>query len=354
MIDRFSVASNVDVGSSILRGGERTMPRRKRAGPLPTPVPDPMSDRSLVGVHNEVDQFVDDLAFFGEHLAAQGFLPGNGGDISCLLSLEAGAALLDRYGSSAQFFRFDDLTRLASIRADGRNYYNAESIREDLIRDHVEALAGRVLIVTATGAKLWDVARSPGRRVCVLQVSRDISGIHLLFGNAEYGTIPSIETPTHLVANAINLRQGLPTSAVLHCHPPAIVALCTSDRVKGNYEALNRALYRRKEGLLTNLSELIGVIPYHPSGSAVLLEASLASFYEHRASLWQLHGLVVRERSLERCVDLLEYAEDAAKAALAALNGRLAFEEMALEDVRRAIDLYHLRPDVLSLFGSTE
>ena len=40
----------------------------------------------LTGIHEELDEYIHNLGFFGIHLGLRGFIPGNGGDISILLS----------------------------------------------------------------------------------------------------------------------------------------------------------------------------------------------------------------------------------------------------------------------------
>lgn len=304
---------------------------------------------SLTGIHEQIDQFIDDLGFFGTHLAYKNIIPGNVGDVSCLLTPEATEALLAIYGRSDRFFKFSNLADLLTIRNDGRNYYKAESIPESLLKEYIRPLAGRVLIITAAGAKLWDITRNPSKRLCAIQVSPNCEGIYLLYGNEQYGTIPSIETPSHLVATAFNIQTGLATSSVLHCHPPLLVAACACAPIAGNYEAFNKMLFSQKEGLLTNASDLIGIIDYHPAGSAALLEASIPSIHKHRLNIWAQHGVLIREESLEYCIDLLEHAEDAAAATLRVLTCSTAFKQFNYSDIEHFVHMYHLRADILDL-----
>jgi ribulose-5-phosphate 4-epimerase/fuculose-1-phosphate aldolase len=66
-------------------------------------------------------------------------------------------------------------------------------------------------------------------------------------------------------------------------------------------------------------------------------------------TLWGRHGVFIRERSLERCVDLLEYAEDAANAAVRSLLNPGVFGGLSNVDLERAIRLYSINPAILQL-----
>lgn len=303
----------------------------------------------LFGVHEEIDRFIGDLALFGKHLALRGFMPANAGDVSLVLSVEAGEIVLERFGQPKRFFPFSHLSELVEIRDDGRHYFNAESFPTEVIQGHIRPLAGRLLVITVTGAKLWDVERDAGRRLCIVEVSSECDGISIVYGNEEYGTIPSIETASHLVANAVNFQEGHSDSSVLHCHPQDLVAVGAHTAIGNSYAEFNKTLYTQKEGVLTNVSDLIGVVPYHPSGSRALFEESVSDIYSHRFLLWQRHGVLIREQSLERCVDLLEYAEDAAAAAIRSIMHPDAFQGLTHTDLQSAVNLYGLSPAILDL-----
>ncbi len=300
-------------------------------------------------MHTELDRFVGDLAIFGRHLALKGIIPANAGDVSSVLSAEASKAISKQYSKQTGKLRFSRLAELRNIRRDGRNYYNAESVPDELVQPLLTEIASRVLVISATGAKLWDVERHPEKQLCLIRVTPDGRGFHILFGNEEYGLIPSIEVISHLVANATNLRQGLQTSAALHVHPPNLVAIESHSTIDGSYVEFNKVLYTQKEGVLTNASDLIGLVPYHPSGSRALFESSVDSIEAHRITLWGKHGVFIRERSIERCVDLLEYAEDAAIASVRSLTNPGSFKGLEIAALERAIGMYSINPALLEL-----
>lgn len=305
--------------------------------------------KTLTGVHVELDEHINNLGFFGEHLGQIGLIPANGGDISILLGEKAAEAVLRKFRRQSELVLFSRLSELVHIRRDGRTHYNAESLPEEMIQSLVKPLAGRVVLVTATGTKLWDIARHPERRLCILEISDDGKGFYLLYGNHEYGLIPSIETPSHLVALATTFKEGSSSASAFHAHPPALVAVDAHTSVRGSYGELNRLLYTQKEGILTNIPDLVGVVPYEPSGSKALLERSIESIIQHRFTIWEHHGVLIRERSFERCVDLLEYAEDAARAALQSLLNPQTFLGLTQQDLERAVKLYKLNPGILDL-----
>ncbi len=309
-------------------------------------------DTKLIGVTPELDQFINDLGSFSRHLALKGYLPANAGNASFVMGKEGTNAVLSAFHRQTELISFEHLAELKNIRHDGRTYYNAESVPIDSIKPLIRDLAGKVVPITATGAKLWDVDRNPDKRLCLLEINQDADGFYLLFGNKEYGIVPSIETLTHLVANTSNLRNGLDSSAALHTHPPHLVAVNSHIEVNNSYAELNKIVYTQKEGVLTNVSDLIGVVPYQPSGSKALLSDSFEAINNHRFTLWSHHGAFIRERTIERCVDLLEYVEDAATAALRSLLNPNKFVPLSDSDIEKVIKLYNLKPDLLDILRS--
>jgi len=307
---------------------------------------------SILGIHEEIDQFVSDLTVFCRHVALRGSIPANAGDVSFLLSREAEETVLQRFDYTKTLHPFSSFSDMVEIRADGRDYFNAESFPAEVIQDHIQSLAGRLLVISATGSKLWDVERDAGKRLCIIQVSPNCDGIYVVYGNREHGTIPSIETASHLVANAVNLRAGLSTSASLHCHPSNLVSVGMHVAVDNSHEQLNRTLYTQREGILTNVADLVGIVPYEPSGSRALLEESIEKIYNHRFVLWSYHGVLIRGFSFERCIDMLEYAEDAAALAVRSLTNPGSFGLLSKSDLEKAVELYGLSPAILEILDN--
>jgi len=274
----------------------------------------------LLGIDAELDDALLDFAFLADYYRDSH--PANAGDVSMLLSNSIAQRILDKFLDSASgWFPLSKLGLLATIRDDGRTGYRAQGIRQPLFYEHIHAIAGRSLLITRTGSQIPSLQSSisrykDGELLTVIQVNEAADCIRVVFGNSQYGSIPSIETHVHLLGNSIMLSQGARSSAVVHAHPPHLVLLGRHPRIQGDFERFNAALYTQVEGILRNYEGLVGIVPYAQSGTEDLLVQTIEPFVKYQLLLWMNHGFIVRESSIRRAYTLLAYAEDAARSAI--------------------------------------
>jgi rhamnulose-1-phosphate aldolase len=306
---------------------------------------------ALRGCHPWLDNVLNDLAFFGSHLSSAGCLPGNGGDVSVLLPAEVQEALCRNGTDNWPEFRFDRIPDLASYRRDRGPYYRAEPINPQLLRDAGgAALEDRAILATVSGGKIWDIGRRPERHLCVVLVTRACESFKL-YGTDAHGTVPTTEFVNHLMAHAANLRAGYQHSAVIHAHPQALIDLSRHARGE-NFRGLNRTLYGQRPELVANVPDLVGLIPFQAPGSGSLVEATIHALAMHRLILWARHGVLARESSLERCVDLLEYAETSAAAALRDATLGNALRSFSGEELASFVSMYGLPRHIEQVFAT--
>lgn len=306
---------------------------------------------SLVGVHPELDALLGELGFFGNVYHNLGFAPGNGGDISVLIPMKVQDEIFagDYEGPE---IRFDDILRLAELRSDRGAYYRAEAVSEDSISNaDLALLDGRLVLATVSGGKIWDLGRNPERNLCLLLVSAARYSFRIVFGHGQFGTVPTTEFVNHLVAHASNRAAGLTNSAVVHLHPQELIDLSRHRAVQGKKD-FNYMLYGQRPELLANVPDGIGYVPYLPPGSTGLVEQTREEIFQHRVVMWQRHGILVREHSLERCSDLVEYVNASAAAALRdlMLGGDLA--SISIEEMKDFVSRYSLPDTVVHMLAS--
>ena len=248
------------------------------------------------------------------------------------------SVIVDRFGESAsEWFPVDRLPLLASIRADGRTGYRAEGISDEEFYALISVLAGRSLIITRTGSQLPLIQHTidmgqGGKLLNVIEVSGDARRIRILYGNAQYGSIPSIELHIHMAANAAGVLEGFSTPAAVHAHPYHLLRLDRYRLIHGEFKLFNAALYTQIEGLNRNYSGLVAVVPYEPSGSASLVRASLQKIQAHRLILWMNHGFLARDTSIRQAYMLTALAEESARAALDTIaDGALGLPRESVE-----------------------
>jgi len=280
--------------------------------------------RGLFGVSPELDEIIREFAFLTSYY--RNLHPANAGDDSQVLDDEIAARLIGVFADTAsEWYDISELERLGEIRNDGRQGYRTEGVKDSRFLESITPMRNRVMLVTRTGSSLpalqyWTDRGHEGRLLTAIQVDDTASRIRVLYGNRQYGSVPSIETHVHLAANAASIASGLHSPATVHAHSFELVSLSRHPWIAGNEKRLNAVIYTQVEGLLRNYPDLIGIVGYRVSGSAQLALDSLTPLMSHRLIIWMNHGVVMREANLSRAYTLLGYAEEAARASLFALE----------------------------------
>lgn len=280
--------------------------------------------RSLLGIHDELDRAVRDLAFFG--IRCQNFHSAATGDVSQIFSKEASKELAQRFKQGAsRWFEMRTIEELATIRNDGRTGYRSEGIANAAFYELTKHISERVLLITRTGSQIPAIAHTlqcgeDGKLLNLVEMNKKGDAVRIIYGNREFGSIPSIELHVHLLAGSISIAQGMDAPATVHAHPYNLILLGMEKRIEGDFAAFNAVIYTQIEGLNRIDTDLVGVVPYVPSGSARLVDVSIKPLQRHRLVLWMNHGFVVRSTHIERGYAVMSYAEQCAKAALNVLR----------------------------------
>ena len=175
----------------------------------------------------------------------------------------------------------------------------------------VPHLASGWLIITTSGSRLRDIANSMTTTLCLVKIHKNGTTGTLFSANP---TLPSSEWNTHLAVHQDQVfHHMLDFHSVLHAQPFHLTYLSHRQEYS-DFSILNRNLLRWQPETILNFPEGIGIIPFMVPGSNQLMEASVVSLRDHKAILWQRHGIVTRSNlGLVKAADLVEYAETAAR-----------------------------------------
>lgn len=304
--------------------------------------------KSLLGINEELDRAVKDLGFFGSRY--QSIHPAAGGDVSQVFSEKTSRILINRFRRNAtRWLGMEIIQELAEIRKDGRTGYRSEGIADSRFYKLTKLLDGRVMLITCTGSQLPQIIETlhsaeDGRLLNLVEIGEEGKAIRILYGNREFGTIPSIELHVHMLACSVGIKEGLESAALVHAHPYHLNLLGMHPKIQGDFNAFNAVIYTQIEGLNRNAPDLIGIVPYCSSGSAALVDASIDPLVKHQLVLWMNHGFVARSFRIDRAYALVAYAEQAAEAALDIL--RYGGVGLPLEHVKAALHF----PELLSAY----
>jgi rhamnulose-1-phosphate aldolase len=231
---------------------------------------------------DELAAVARDMAEVGSHLWTRGWAERNAGNLSVDVT---------------------DLTR---------------SVELDLSR-HLEVpgaipnpeLAGRCFLITATGARLRELASPPSRGLLLVRIEDDLSGYRILWGG-QRADRPTSEFPAHLEAHGFLRNSPTQYGAIVHTHPTHLIAL-THFASLAREDDISKLLWSMHPELRMVLPDGVGFAPYRCPGSDALAAATVEALRHHRLCLWEKHGCVAVGRNVLEAFDLIDTANKAAE-----------------------------------------
>lgn len=178
----------------------------------------------------------------------------------------------------------------------------------------VPELAGSTFIATGSGTRLRDLQNNPTANLACLMVNPDGLTAKMYKSNdCQFDQVTS-EFNSHL---AVHYDQICSTNtnfqALIHAQPVHLTYLSHIPHYQ-DQKYLNMHLLRWQPETILNLPNGIGLIPFEVPGSAELMAGNVTTIRKHSVVIWAKHGVMARsDQSLDRAVDLVEYAETAAR-----------------------------------------
>ncbi len=193
-------------------------------------------------------------------------------------------------------------------------------------------LAGRRLLVTATGSRMRDLAREPDLGCGVLEFAAGGAGYGVVWQGAEgAGFAPTSELPAHLGIHAALRRRRSPCRAIVHTHPVELLAL-SHDPALGDEARLDRALRAMHPELVVVVPDGLARVAYETPGSAAQGAAAGAAMERHQVALWVKHGAVAVGPDFASAFDLIDTVNKAARMRL--LCRAAGYEPEGLSDAQ--------------------
>lgn len=177
----------------------------------------------------------------------------------------------------------------------------------------VAELAGRRLLVTAAGSRMRDLARDPDRWCGVLEFDAGGSGYRVAWTGAGASAFtPTSELPAHLAIHAALRRRASTHRAVVHTHPPELLALSHDQRLVDETR-LNAVLWAMHPEAVAVVPAGVALVPYALPGSREQGEGAGAAMEGHEVALWEKHGAVATGTDFAGAFDLLDTVNSAAR-----------------------------------------
>jgi rhamnulose-1-phosphate aldolase len=178
----------------------------------------------------------------------------------------------------------------------------------------VPALAGATLLVSGSGRRLREIKDDPQGNIACLVVEEDgLTARQFTAKNCHFTRVTS-EFNSHLAVHYDQvLTHKFAFHAIIHVQPVHLTYLSHIERYQDE-PYLNTHLLRWQPETILNMPEGIGFMPFQVPGSTELMSANAIWARNHRLVVWAKHGVMSRsDQSLMHAVDLVEYAETAAR-----------------------------------------
>jgi rhamnulose-1-phosphate aldolase len=170
-------------------------------------------------------------------------------------------------------------------------------------------LAGRYVLVTATGSYFRNICQDPERDLGLLRIAPDGRSADLCWGFRDGGA-PTSELPSHLMSHVARLRQDPQHRVVLHCHPDHLIAMTYVHDL--DPRAFTRTLWQMCTECMMVFPDGVNVLPWMLCGTESIGLATAEQMLSARLVVWAHHGIYGTGRSLEDAFGLVETAEKAA------------------------------------------
>jgi rhamnulose-1-phosphate aldolase len=175
---------------------------------------------------------------------------------------------------------------------------------------HLPDVAGRHLLLTATGSFFRELAHAPERNLGVIEVEESGRRYRTVWGYRDGGR-PTSELLPHLRAHAARIRTGQDEDrAVLHTHPTNLIALTYA--VPLTTRSLTRILWEMHTECIIVFPQGCGFVDWRLPGSEEQARATEEIFEKRTLAVWEHHGAVAVGADFEKAFGLMETAEKVA------------------------------------------
>jgi rhamnulose-1-phosphate aldolase len=174
------------------------------------------------------------------------------------------------------------------------------------------ALAHHHIFISAKGSRMRNLAKDPGKGICLIKISKKGDFYQVLYEDPENPLIPSSELPSHLAIHNHMVKQGQGEKAVVHTHADELIAL-SHDKNLQSESRLNEILLKMHTETAFFIPEGVGYVPLEVPGSLELAKATLKSLKNHKIILWEKHGCLAVGQDVHEAFDRIDLMAKAAK-----------------------------------------
>ncbi len=227
-------------------------------------------------------QYIEEILEAANLFSVRGWAERNAGNISCIIPRE----------KAKKFFDINQVKR-----------------RFDL-DTNIRGLAGKILLITATGAYFRKLHHNPSSGLGVVKISEDGNGLDLIWG-FEGDNSPTSEVRMHLMGHMTRLQADPNHKVIMHTHATNTIIMSTMGIPDETSFTSN--LWRMHSECMVVFPDGIGLLPWMVPGTDEISRATADKMADFRLIIWPLHGLIAAGSSIDEAMGLIETVEKAAE-----------------------------------------
>jgi rhamnulose-1-phosphate aldolase len=173
-------------------------------------------------------------------------------------------------------------------------------------------LKRQLLLVSAAGSRMRDIARDPLEDICLVYISDSSTAYHIIVPEkAAKDLMPTSELPTHLAVHEMLCLKKSPEKALVHSHVTELIALTHNPRFN-SASSITNILWKMHPETVMLQSKGYGFVPFTVPGTEKIANMTTRCFEHNPVVVWEKHGAMAIGKTVSDAFDELDLAAKAA------------------------------------------
>ncbi|TRZ76473.1 MAG: rhamnulose-1-phosphate aldolase [Bacteroidetes bacterium] len=170
----------------------------------------------------------------------------------------------------------------------------------------------KLLLITAAGSRMRDVARDPLQEICLVYISDSSKAYHIIVPEkAEKELMPTSELLAHLAIHEMLCQTNAPEKVLIHSHVTELIAITHNPRFH-SAESLTGILWKMHPEALILQPRGYGFVPLAIPGTEKIATLTARCFEKNPVVIWEKQGALAIGRTISDAFDELDLAAKAA------------------------------------------
>ncbi|MEI6889038.1 MAG: rhamnulose-1-phosphate aldolase [Bacteroidales bacterium] len=194
-------------------------------------------------------------------------------------------------------------------------------------------LRRQLLLVTASGSRMRDLAREPLEGICLVYISDSSTAYHVVVPEKTgRDLMPTSELPTHLAIHEMLCRTEANEKVLIHSHVTELIALTHNPDFRTS-QSLTGILWKMHPEAVMFQPKGYGFVPYTIPGTEKIANLTARCFEQNPVVIWEKHGAMAIAKTISEAFDELDLAAKAAGIYLSCSRGGFEPEGLSNDEI---------------------